>query len=97
MLESAGDGPLGESRYQSPVATLCEAADRRLVQCFPPPSCRCQATEAGGREGRASGSNQETEEPAGGGEAETLQGGRSVPRRGEHGERYRSALHRDAE
>lgn len=36
VLESAGDGPLGESRYQSPVATLCEAADCRLVQCFPP-------------------------------------------------------------
>ncbi|PWA25739.1 hypothetical protein CCH79_00001310, partial [Gambusia affinis] len=38
VLESAGDGPLGESRHPSPVATLCEAADRRLVQCSPRPA-----------------------------------------------------------
>lgn len=69
----------------------------RSEMFFSPLSCRCQATEVGRREGRTVGSDQEAEESAGGGEAEALQDGQLLHRRGADGERYRPAPHRDAE
>lgn len=98
LSDNSGNAPpAGRTDTFKMSFRLSVSRQRRLEMFFPPLSCRCQATEVGRREGRTVGSDQEAEESAGGGEAEALQGGQLLHRRGGDGERYRPAPHRDAE
>lgn len=109
LLESAGEGPLGETEiillYQTcHIHSGCRKMMCKLlifvtfsllrqVNCAFLVSCRCQATEVGRRERRTVGSDQEAEESAGGGETETLKDRQFIHRWREDGEWYRPTLY----